>query len=49
MNAEVKQPSDTTRSTIPQHVVDRIENEWHQMRANASSAPKSFHTGDDKR
>lgn len=49
MNVEPKTPSEATRSTIPQHILDRFENEWHQMRSNAASAPKSLQREDDKR
>ncbi|WP_175552067.1 hypothetical protein [Pararhizobium antarcticum] len=41
MNANTKTPSETERSTIPQPLLDRIENEWHQMRVNAPAAPKT--------
>lgn len=48
MNAQSKMQADTTRSTVPQHILDRFENAWQQMRANASSAPKSASGDDDK-
>ncbi len=48
MNAAAKIPSETERSTIPQHMLDRIENEWHQMRANALAQPKPFQPSNDK-
>jgi hypothetical protein len=49
MNAQSKIQADTTRSTVPQHILDRFESAWQQMRANASEAPKSAETEDDKR
>ncbi|MBP1859794.1 hypothetical protein [Rhizobium herbae] len=49
MNAQSKIQADTARSTVPQHILDRFENEWQQMRASASSAPKPSQTDDDKR
>ncbi|URK88212.1 hypothetical protein LP421_12640 [Rhizobium sp. RCAM05350] len=49
MNAQSKIQADTTRPTVPQHILDRFENAWQQMRANATSAPKSPATEDDKR
>jgi hypothetical protein len=51
MNANTKPPSEAERSTIPQHLLDRIENEWNQMRANAPTAPRptfSFSTTSEK-
>ena len=48
MNAQSKMQADTTRSTVPQHILDRFENAWQQMRANASPAPKSASGDDDK-
>ena len=48
MNAQSKIQADTTRSTVPQHILDRFENAWQQMRANASPAPKSASGDDDK-
>lgn len=49
MNAESKIKADTTRSTIPQHILDRFESAWQQMRLNASSAAKPNDGVDDKR
>lgn len=49
MNAQSKIQADTTRATVPQHILDRFENAWQQMRANASSAPKSAADEDGKR
>lgn len=49
MNVESKNPSEAIRPTIPQHILDRFENEWHQMRSSAASATKSFQRDDDKR
>ncbi|WP_438749472.1 hypothetical protein [Pararhizobium sp. O133] len=49
MNVDAKNPSDATRSTIPQHILDRFEKEWHQMRSSAASVAKSFQREDDKR
>ncbi|HTO30841.1 MAG TPA: hypothetical protein VL202_06665 [Pararhizobium sp.] len=49
MNVDSKNPSEATRSTIPQHILDRFESEWHQMRSSAAAAPKSFQREDDKR
>jgi hypothetical protein len=40
MNTESKIQADTTRATVPQHILDRFESEWQQMRLNASSAQK---------
>jgi len=48
MNAQSKIQADTTRSTVPQHILDRFENAWQQMRANASPAPKSPASDDEK-
>jgi len=41
MNANTKMPSEAERATIPQPLLDRIENEWHQMRVNAPATPKT--------
>jgi hypothetical protein len=49
MNAQSKIQADTTRATVPQHILDRFENAWQQMRANASVEPKSIVAEDDKR
>jgi hypothetical protein len=49
MNAQSKIQADTTRSTVPQHILDRFENAWQQMRANAPAEPKSNGTEDGKR
>lgn len=49
MNAQSKIQADATRATVPQHILDRFENAWQQMRANASAEPKSIATEDDKR
>jgi hypothetical protein len=49
MNAQNKIQADTTRATVPQHILDRFETAWQEMRANASSTPKSPATEDDKR
>jgi hypothetical protein len=49
MNIQNKMQADTTRSTVPQHILDRFENAWQQMRENAASTPKSSDTNDDKR
>ena len=49
MNAQSKIQADTARSTVPQHILDRFENEWQKMRASASSTPKPAQTDDDKR
>lgn len=49
MNPDTKQPSDTSRLTIPKHVLDRIENEWQQVRSQASSAPAARRPQDDPR
>ncbi|WP_349433489.1 hypothetical protein [Pararhizobium sp. A13] len=49
MNAESKIQPDTTRSTVPQHILDRFENAWQQMRLNASSVQKPSSSTDDNR
>jgi hypothetical protein len=49
MNVEPKNPSEATRPTIDQHILDRFENAWHQMRSNAASAARPFQREDDKR
>ncbi|MBW9064177.1 hypothetical protein JNB71_12690 [Rhizobium herbae] len=49
MNAETKIPADATRATVPQHILDRFENVWQQMRINASSTQKLPTGTDDKR
>ncbi len=49
MNAQSKIQADTTRSTVPQHILDRFENAWQQMRENASPVQKSTGTEDDRR
>ncbi|CAN7180662.1 hypothetical protein LJR255_000366 [Pararhizobium sp. LjRoot255] len=49
MNAETKIQADATRATVPQHILDRFENAWQQMRLNASSAQKPSNGTDDKR
>lgn len=49
MNAQSKIQADTTRSTVPQHILDRFENAWQQMRANASAEPKVITAEDSKR
>lgn len=49
MNAETKVQADATRATVPQHILDRFENAWQQMRLNASSAPKPSNSTDHKR
>lgn len=49
MNAESKIQADTTRSTVPQHILDRFETAWQQMRLNASSTQKTSNSTDDKR
>jgi hypothetical protein len=49
MNAETKIQADATRATVPQHILDRFENAWQQMRLNASSMQKLPTGTDDKR
>ncbi len=49
MNAQSKIQADTTRSTVPQHILDRFENAWQQMRENTAPVQKSTGTADDKR
>jgi hypothetical protein len=49
MNAQSKIQADTNRSTVPQHILDRFESAWQQMRANASEIPKSAAAEDNKR
>ncbi|MDW5314476.1 hypothetical protein [Rhizobium sp. PL01] len=49
MNAQSKIQADTNRSTVPQHILDRFESAWQQMRANASEIPKSATAEDNKR
>ncbi|CAN7147531.1 hypothetical protein [Pararhizobium sp. LjRoot238] len=49
MNAETKIQAGTIRSTVPQHILDRFESEWQQMRLNASSAQKPSTGNDEKR
>ncbi|WP_156373795.1 MULTISPECIES: hypothetical protein [unclassified Rhizobium] len=49
MQVEPKNPSQSARPTIDQHILDRFETAWHQMRSNAASATKSFQREDDKR
>jgi len=49
MNAQSKIQADTTRSTVPQHILDRFENAWQQMRDNSSLTQKSTGTANDKR
>ncbi|MEK1929334.1 MAG: hypothetical protein AAAC47_06015 [Pararhizobium sp.] len=49
MNAETKIQADATRATVPQHILDRFENAWQQMRLNGSSARKTSDSTDDKR
>lgn len=49
MNAETKIQPDATRATVPQHILDRFENAWQQMRVNASSTQKLSTGTDDKR
>jgi hypothetical protein len=28
----MQQPANSTQTTIPQHVIDQLENEWRQVR-----------------
>ena len=49
MNAETKIQADATRATVPQHILDRFENAWQQMRLNAASAQKPSNGTGDKR
>ena len=49
MNAETKIQADATRATVPQHILDRFENAWQQMRLNASSTQKPSNGTDHKR
>ena len=49
MNAETKIQADATRATVPQHILDRFENAWQQMRLNASASPKPSSNTNEKR
>ena len=40
MQTDNKIQTGTDRTTIPQTLLDRIEQEWQQMRLQAASAPK---------
>ncbi len=44
-----KAPSETPVATMPQHLVDRFENEWRQMRSGISEPSKSPFSASDKR
>ncbi|MDQ0319596.1 hypothetical protein QO002_001734 [Pararhizobium capsulatum DSM 1112] len=44
-----KTQSENTAATMPQHLVDRFESEWRQMRAGSAEAPKSAFSTPDKR
>ncbi|WP_198935132.1 hypothetical protein [Pararhizobium arenae] len=36
-------------AAVPQHLVDRFENEWRQMRTSAAETPKPAFITPDKR
>ncbi|WP_275789800.1 hypothetical protein [Pararhizobium gei] len=40
MTAETKIKADANRPTVPQHVLDRFESVWQQMRQQAATAPE---------
>jgi hypothetical protein len=49
MSEDTRTQADTTRSTVPQHILDRFENAWQQMRLNASASQKPSQSETDKR
>lgn len=49
MNPDSQLPADTTRETIPRHVLDRFESEWRQMRESAPPLSKASGNEDGKR
>lgn len=48
MTADAKAPVETARTTVPQHVLNRFEAEWQQMRVAPSATPKYFQGASDK-